>query len=134
MSGYQIGVTPANMVDLETLGLWDPLSDFSAYSARRPRMDGLLVGTGFPTAKWRFNELTIEQVGQLLYYVTTAGVQQGSKVVYIRTRVSQAWMTERVFQNYEAVMVNPFEPDEMEYAENRKYEDVEIVFTHCVAF
>lgn len=131
MTTYMIGVTPANLQSLTSLGLYEPLSDYTIFTGRRTRMDGLVIGTGYPTVKWRFNELELSQVGTLLYYVTTAGVAQASKVVYIKTRVSAANMTVRQWQNFKCVMINPLEPDEMEFDVHRIYTDVEVLFTHC---
>ena len=129
---YQIGVTPANMQELTDLSLPDPLyqplSDWMPFSGKRQRMDGLVVGTGRPAFTWRFNELSIAQMGTLLYYVTVGGVLQASNAVYVRTRIDQANMTDRVFQSYRAVMLTPIEPDDVRYEENRKFVDVEIKF------
>lgn len=134
---YQLGVTPANMMELEDLylpdPLWQPLSTWTPFSATRSRMDGLTVGTGRPTFNWQFNELSLAQVGTLLFYVSTAGVLQASKLVYVRTRILSPDMTDRVFQSYSATMVHPFEPDDMKYIENRRYRDVEIKFVNAVA-
>lgn len=134
---YQIGVTPANMQELTDLGLPDPLyqplNDFTPFSGTKLRGDGLVVGTGLPRFVWRFEELTISQMGILLYYVTTAGVLQASKVVYARTRIPTSNMTDRIFQSYKAVMVAPLEPENVRYATHRKYLDAQVQFVQAVA-
>lgn len=137
MSGYQIGVTPANMVDLTDLGLpdplWDPLSDFTPFTDIKRRGTGEAVGLGLPRFAWRFNELTIAQMGVLLYYVTTGGNLMASKTVYVRTRVPVADMTDRVFQSFEVYMMLPLEPREAQYTVNRRYRDVTISFIQAEA-
>ena len=130
---YKIGETPANLEGLDALGLYAPLSDFIPFSATRQRMDGVMVGTGLPAFTWRFNELTITQVGTLLDFIKDgAGNLEASQPVYVTTRVSDPNMEDRVFKTYLAVMLMPFEPDDLRYDENRKYTDVEIKFIHAV--
>jgi hypothetical protein len=132
---YQIGVTPANMQELTDLGLpdplYEPLSDWSPFSGTKIRGTGEVVGTGRPAFAWRFNELTVSQMGTLLYYVSTAGVLVASKFVYVRTRIAAADMTDRVFQSYRALMSLPFEPDNAQYDLYRKYRDVTVRFTQA---
>jgi len=134
---YQIGVTPANMQELTDLGLPDPLyqplSDFTPWSELRTRGDGLVVGLGRPIIVWRFNEMSLTQMGTLLYYVSQAGVLQASRIVYIRTRIPSPNMTDRVFQNYQARMLCPLEPDDLRYEENYRYQDLELKFIQAVA-
>jgi len=135
---YQLGVTPANMQELKDLRLpdplWEPLSDWTPFSGARTTGAGKVVGTGLPQFAWRFNELSIEQVGTLLYYVTEAGVLQASRWVYVRTRIASSNMTDRVFQSYRALMVCPFEPKDMRYDKNRRYQNVTIRFVHAEVF
>ena len=134
---YQIGVTPANMQELEDLylpdPLWQPLSDFAPFSGTKITGAGAVVGTGRPVFTWRFNELTLAQMGTLLYYVSTGGVLLASKTVYVRTRVPSPNMTDRVFQSYQATMLLPFEPGEARYGENRFYNNVNVRFIQAVA-
>jgi hypothetical protein len=132
---YEIGVTLANMQRLIDLGLpdplWEPVSDFTPWSELVTRGDGLVEGLGLPSFRWKFNELTIAQLGELLYYVSTAGVLQASKWVYARTRIPSPNMTDRTFRTYKAVMMCPLEPREAQYTEGRKYRDVEILFINA---
>jgi hypothetical protein len=136
-TGYQIGVTPANMQDLADLGLsdplWAPLSDFTPWSDLKMRGDGEIVGRGLASVTWRFNELSIEQLGALLYYCSTGGALVASKTVYIRTRVPSPNMTDRVFQNYQARMLCPIEPEDLRYEDNRKYLNLELRFVQASA-
>ncbi len=129
---YQIGVTPANMQELTDLGvtdpLWEPLSDWTPFSGTKRKGTGQVVGIGLPMFAWKFNELSLAQMGTLLYYVSTAGVLQASKFVYVRTRMSDPDMTNRVFQSYYALMIMPFEPREAQYVQNRKYRDTTFRF------
>lgn len=125
---YQIGVTPANMQELTDLELCQPLSDWTPFSGTKRKGTGEVVGTGLPTFAWKFNELSLTQMGTLLYYVSTAGVLQASKFVYVRTRLPDPNMTDRVFQSYYALMIMPFEPREAQYVQNRKYKDVTVRF------
>ena len=130
---YQIGVTLANMEGVDALGLFPPLSDFTPFSATRQRGDGLMVGTGLPSFVWRFNELSLTQVGTLLDFLDDgAGNLVASNEVYARTRVSDPNMTDRVFRTYLAIMLLPFEPDDLRYDDDRKYMDVEVKFIHAV--
>lgn len=132
---YQIGVTPANMQELPDLGLpdplWEPLSDWTPFSGTRMTGGGKLEGTGLPQFAWRFNELSIAQVGTLLYYVTTTGTLEASKVVYVRTRIASSNMDDRVFQSYRALMICPFEPKDLRYEVNRCYQNVTVRFAHA---
>jgi hypothetical protein len=132
---YQLGVTPANMQELTDLGLpdplWEPLSDWAAFSGTKQKGTGEVVGTGRPVFAWRFNELTIAQMGILLYYVSTGGALVASKFVYVRTRIMAADMTERVFESYRALMHCPFEPQNARYDLYRKYRDVTVRFTQA---
>ena len=134
-SNYKIGVTPANLESLDTLGFeCDPLSDFTPFSGRRQQMGGTVVGTGLPIVKWRFTEMTLEQLGNLLYFLTGGlggSVLPASRYVYIQTRVVEASTDVRVWQVYRALMMRPMEPDDLEYGMHFKYSDVEFVFTHC---
>ena len=134
---YQIGVTPANMQELTDLGLpdplYEPLSDFVPFSGTKLKGDGTVVGTGRAQFTWHFNELTLTQLGILLYYVTTAGALVASKTVYVRTRVSQSSMTDRVFQSYQAKMLLPVEPGDLKYDQHRVYRDVTVKFIQAVA-
>lgn len=134
---YQIGVTPANMQELEDLGLpdplWQPLSDFAPFSGTKVKGTGEVVGIGLAQFSWRFNELSIAQVGTLLYYVSTGGVLQASKLVYARTRVASPNMTERVFRSYSAYMLLPVEPSDLRYDVHRLYRDVTVRFIHGTA-
>jgi len=131
-TGYQIGVTPANMEDLEDIGvpdpLWGPLSDFTPWSDLKQRGDGEIVGRGLAAVTWRFNILSITQMGALLYYCSTAGALVASKVVYIRTRIPSPDMTDRVFQTYKARMLCPIEPEDVQYQKDHRYEDLELKF------
>jgi hypothetical protein len=92
------------------------------------RGDGEVVGRGLASVTWRFNLLSIRQMGALLYYCSTGGVLVGSKVVYIRTRIPAANMTDRIFQNYQARMLCPIEPEDAQYQDDRKYEGLELKF------
>lgn len=131
---YQIGVTPANMQELTDLGIdCQPISEYAPFSNTRRRGDGLIVGTGLPRITWKFQELTFEELSTLLYYVSTGGVLQASKVVYIRTRVDNDTMTDRVFQDYKAIMLLPFEPEDVEYVTNRRFADVNVRFINAEA-
>lgn len=134
---YMLGVTQGNMQDIEDLGLpdplWQPLSDWTPFSGTKLKGTGEVVGTGRPTFAWRFNELSLIQMGTLLYYVSTTGVLQASKIVYVQTRVAAADMTDRVFQSYQAFMHLPFEPNDARYDVNRRYQNVTVRFTHAVA-
>jgi hypothetical protein len=135
---YQIGVTLANMQNLEDLyvpdPVWDPLSDFTPWSELRTRGDGEIVGAGFPNFTWRFNELTIPQFGVLLQFVMdeASGELKASDVVYVQTRVPYPNMTDRYFRTYRARMLCPLEPRAARYSRNRKYENVEISFVQAV--
>lgn len=129
---YKLGVTLSNLEGLDALGLYAPLSDFSHYSATRKRMDGVMVGTGLPSFTWRFNELDLTQLGTLLQFLDVGGIMQASRELYATTRISDGNMTDRVFKTYKAVMLLPFEPDDLRYDENRKYLDVEVHFIHAV--
>lgn len=132
---YQIGVTPANMQELTDLGLpdplWEPLSDFVPFSGTKMRGTGEVVGTGKAQFTWRFNELTLAQLGALLYYVSEGGELVASRVVYARTRVPSPNMTDRVFRTYQARMLLPIEPDDLQYTVNRKYRDVTVRFVQA---
>jgi len=134
---YQIGVTPANMQDITDLGLpdplWEPLSDWTPFSGTKLKGTGEVVGTGRPTFAWRFNELSLTQMGTLLYYVSTGGVLVASKTVYVQTRVPDPDMTDRVFRSYQAFMLLPFEPGDARYDRNRKYQNVTFRFIGAVA-
>lgn len=131
-TGYQIGVTPANMQDLADIGvpdpLWGPLSDFTPWSDLKQRGDGEVVGRGLATVTWRFNILSLTQMGALLYYCSTGGVLLASKVVYIRTRIPSPNMMDRIFQTYSARMLCPIEPEDTQYQENHLYQDLELKF------
>lgn len=130
---YKIGVTPANLEGLDALGLYPPLSDFAHFSATRQRGDGLMVGTGFPSFTWRFSELELEQLGALLQFLDDGtGTLQASREVYVTTRVPTANMTDRVFRTYLAIMLLPFEPDDLQYQKDRRYQDIEVKFIHAI--
>lgn len=135
MTNYALGVTLGNLQDITTLGLpeplYQPLSDFMPFSATRQRMDGIMVGTGLPSFTWKFNELTLGEMGTILYFVTVGGVLQASNVVWARTRIMQAQMSDRVFATYKAIMLLPFEPDDAGYDVNHLYRDVELKFIHA---
>lgn len=132
---FALGVTLGNLTDITALGLpeplYEPLSDFIPYSATRQRMDGLVVGTGKAAFTWRFPELTIGQYGTLLYFLTVGGVLQASNLVWVRTRIITASMADRIFANFTAIMLLPFEPDDARYDTNRLYQDMEVKFIHA---
>lgn len=133
---YQLGVTEANMQDLADLNLpeplFHPLSDFAWYSGSRQRGDGVVIGTGRPRFSWRFNELTVGEMGTLLYFVTTGGVVQASKTIYVRTRVPVTGSSDREFRSFRAVMLTPVEPGDARYDVNRRFRDVSVRFIQAV--
>jgi hypothetical protein len=135
MSSYQIGVTEANMQDLTDLRLpdplYEPLSDYVPFSDTRIKGDGTIVGVGKAQITWRFNELTLTQMGTLLYYCSTAGTLVASKTVYIKTRVPDPDMTDRVFKTFQARMLLPIEPSDLQYDINRKYRNVSVRFVQA---
>lgn len=125
------------MQELTDLGLpdplWEPLSDWTPFAEARVTGSGIVEGVGLPRFSWRFNELSLTQVGALLYYVSEAGVLQASRWVYVRTRIAQSNMTARVFQSYKALMLCPFEPKDLRYTKNRRYENITVQFMFAEA-
>ena len=125
---YEIGVTQAGMVNLEslTVPVRPPRFSFAPYSKPIPLGDGSVRGAGWPKAEWRWDTITAAERDQLRVYCPGA-----SAVVYIKTRVNAnngAQVDQ--YKTFKAVMVWPNPEGERDFKGIRK--DLAIAFQALV--
>lgn len=129
MSNFKIGATLMGLVDLDTLlnfaGSADPDWSFQPYSRSITLGNGIIKGVGYSIAKWRWNAIDDVSRETLQEFVGSSL----SAPVFITTPVSQTYLGEIIYKDFQAIM---HWPDAEEDFQTTYVLGLFITFSHLV--